>query len=230
MQRGLNRANWDLRYDAPIPPEPGESTGGFGDPPPGPRVLPGTYTVKVMLGDHEATRSVSVSDDPNVHASSSDRRAHLDYLLELRRLISEMHEAHQMAADLDEQLTSLDASLEKADTVPESVTTALAAAKEKVGEAAKLLSRNEGRSRFGGGGPRPLFQRMSRNARAVDGYTEAPSAKQKSQLTAFSRELTERKRALDAAVSGEVAELNRAIEESAVPRILARPVGRPTSQ
>ena len=28
----------------------------------------------------------------------------------------------------------------------------------------------------------------------------------------------------------EVAELNRAIEESAVPRILARPVGRPTSQ
>ena len=49
-------------------------------------------------------------------------------------------------------------------------------------------------------------------------------------LTALSRELTERKGALDAAVSGEVAELNRAIEESAVPRILARPVGRPTSQ
>ena len=123
-QRGLNRANWDLRYDGPIPDA---STGGFGAPPPGPRVLPGTYTVKVALGDHEATRSVSVSDDPNVRATSSDRRAHLDYLLELRRLISDMHEAHQMAADLDEQLASLETSLEKADTVPESVTTALAA-------------------------------------------------------------------------------------------------------
>ena len=77
---------------------------------------------------------------------------------------------------------------------------------------------------------RPLFQRMTRLARAIDGYTEAPSVKRKSQLTALSRELTERRSALDAAVSGEVAELNRAIEESAVPRILARPVGRPTSQ
>ncbi len=226
-QRGLNRANWDLRYDAVIPDS---STGGFGGPPPGPRVLPGTYTVKVMLGDHEAMRSVSVSDDPNVRATSSDRRAHLDYLLELRGLISEMHESHQMAADLDEQLTSLGASLDKADTAPESVTTALAAAQEKVSEAARLLSRDEGRRGFGGGGPRPLFQRMSRRARAVDGYTEAPSAQQKSQLTAWSREVTERKSALDAAVSGEVAALNRAMEKSAVPRILARPVGRPTSQ
>jgi len=229
-QRGLNRANWDLRYDAPIPPEPGESTGGFGDPPPGPRVLPGTYTVKVTLGDHEATQTVSVSDDPNVLATSSDRRAHLDYLLELRGLISEMHESHQVAADLEEQLASLETSLEKADSVAQSVTTALAAAQEKVVEAARLLSRDEGRSGFGGGGPRPLFQRVTRHMRAVDGYTEAPSAKQKSQLTAWSRELTERKSALDAAVSGEVAELNRVIEESAVPRILARPVGRPTSQ
>ena len=56
-----------------------------------------------------------------------------------------------------------------------------------------------------------LYSRECHGARrAVDGYTEAPSAKQKSQLTSFSRELTERRSALDAAVSGEVAELNRA--------------------
>ena len=84
---GLNRTNWDLRYDDAIRVEPTE---GSNNPTPGlkarrqngnieamnrlrPRVLPGTYTVRVEAGSESAERTVIVTDDPNVRASDADR-------------------------------------------------------------------------------------------------------------------------------------------------------------
>ena len=219
---GLNRTNWDLRYDETIPAEP---TDGFNDPPPGPRVLPGTYTVKIEAGSESAEQTVIVTDDPNVRASDADRRAHLDALLELHRLISEMHEAHEQAVGLTQQLEGLEPTLE--DT-PETVATAFLAAQTSVSELERLLSRNEGRTRFGGA-TRPLYQRLTRLYRSLDAYTEAPNAQRQAQIAAMSRELNERLDGLKAVVSGEIAELNRAIEENQVPRIRPPTPKNPTS-
>ncbi len=226
---GLNRTNWDLRYDGAIRVEPTE---GSNNPPPRlkasrqngnieamnrlrPRVFPGTYTVRVEAGSESAERTVIVTDDPNVRASDADRRAHLDALLELRRLISEMYEAHEQAAGLTEQLDGLEATLH--DT-PETVATAFSAAKTSASEIERLLSHDEGRTRFGSA-TRPLRQRLMRLYRALDPYTEAPSAQRQAQIASMSRELNERLDGLKAVVSGEIAELNRAIEANRVPRI-----------
>ena len=186
---GLNRTNWDLRYDEAIPTEPTE---GSNNPPPSleegrqngnlkainllrPRVLPGTYTVQVEAGSESAERTVIVTDDPNVRASDADRRAHLDALLELRRLISEMHEAHEQAAALTEQLNGLEATL---DDAPETVATAFAAAKTSVSELERLLSHDEGQTRFGGA-TRPLYEETDASLwhpRHLHGSAERPTA------------------------------------------------------
>ena len=42
---GLNRINWDLRHEPPIPLT--EPVSSFSGPPPGPLALAGDYTVKV---------------------------------------------------------------------------------------------------------------------------------------------------------------------------------------
>ena len=237
---GLNRTNWDLRYDEAIPTEPAE---GSNNPPAGleegrqngnleainllrPRVLPGTYTVRVEAGSESAERTVIVTDDPNVRVSDADRRAHLDALLELRRLISEMHEAHEQAAALTEQTEGLEAAL---DDAPETVTTAFAAAKTSVSELERLLSRDGGRTLTFGGASGPLYQRLMRLYGILDTYTEAPSAQRQAQIASMSRELDELLDRLKAVVSGEIAELNRAIEENRIPRIQTPATKKTTS-
>ena len=65
--------------------------------------------------------------------------------------------------------------------------------------------------------------------RALDPYTEAPSAQRQAQIASMSRELDERLNSLKAVISGEIAELNRAIEENRVPRIRPPTPKKPTS-
>jgi len=51
---GVNRANWDLRADAPAEPTPQQLeaiAAGYGFGPRGPLVEPGEYTVKIKAGD-----------------------------------------------------------------------------------------------------------------------------------------------------------------------------------
>ncbi|MEE8468630.1 MAG: hypothetical protein V3T22_09255, partial [Planctomycetota bacterium] len=82
VEPGLNRFSWDLR-------QKGFDTGGGGrfrgfrggggestnlrDKPGGPDVLPGTYTLRLTLGEHTAEGPVEVLADPRVDISLADR-------------------------------------------------------------------------------------------------------------------------------------------------------------
>ncbi|MEQ1692422.1 MAG: sialidase family protein [Gemmatimonas sp.] len=77
MARGVNRVVWNLRYaDLPL-------RGGGGDDDdagprattPGPLVMPGTYTVRLVAGGETSTRRVVVREDPRITISRDDRRA-----------------------------------------------------------------------------------------------------------------------------------------------------------
>src|SRR5262249_51116413 len=49
--------------------------------PPGPPVLPGTYTVRIRRGDQQVSGTVVVRADPRFEISDADRRAKHDLLL-----------------------------------------------------------------------------------------------------------------------------------------------------
>jgi len=95
---GLNRVCWDLRYTAPTTPKlrtspPGKPfvrVGGDGTRPlvtwdldlslRGPLVLPGTYTVRLVVADSAtasvtSTQSLTVLKDPNTTATDADVQA-----------------------------------------------------------------------------------------------------------------------------------------------------------
>jgi photosystem II stability/assembly factor-like uncharacterized protein len=69
---GVNRTAWNLRRDA------GKQLPGEGPPPvdpAGPEVVPGTYTVTVKLGAHEAKGTVRVLADPRSSNTPADWQA-----------------------------------------------------------------------------------------------------------------------------------------------------------
>ncbi|HEY6808160.1 MAG TPA: hypothetical protein VI160_05165, partial [Gemmatimonadales bacterium] len=126
---GINRVWWDLRWNAPAvarlrTPPPGKSfvrVGPDGTRPlvawdldlseRGPLVLPGTYTVKLALGDTTLTQTVTVLKDPNSAGTEADVQAQSALALTIRgeqdsvvRMINRLEWVRKQLEDLSGQL------------------------------------------------------------------------------------------------------------------------------
>jgi hypothetical protein len=72
---GLNRVNWNLNYDDPpavrhdLENEMNMTEGSTTPGPHGPQVIPGVYTLKLIVDDQTYTRQVTVVNDPRVGQS-----------------------------------------------------------------------------------------------------------------------------------------------------------------
>jgi photosystem II stability/assembly factor-like uncharacterized protein len=85
--RGLNRAAWSMRVKAPaVPPA---ATALF-EAAQGPRVLPGTYTVKMTKGNQVYTEQIKVVLDPRAKFSLDDRRAQFELTMKIYHTIEHM--------------------------------------------------------------------------------------------------------------------------------------------
>lgn len=85
--RGLNRANWSMRVKAPaVPP----AASALFEAAQGPRVLPGTYTVKMTKGDNVYTEKINVTLDPRVKFSEEDRKSQFDLTMNIYHTIEHM--------------------------------------------------------------------------------------------------------------------------------------------
>jgi hypothetical protein len=92
-EKGVNRYVWNLGYEGakmrrPPSPEFLEFVGS----PRGPQVLPGIYTVKLMIGDKTQEKQVEVKVDPTVNVSNADLQAQLDLAMKLRDMLSPINE------------------------------------------------------------------------------------------------------------------------------------------
>ncbi len=79
-RRGLNRATWPMRLKAPKVPQAASAAFGAAV---GPRLLPGTYTVKMTKDKQVYTTELQVLTDPRSKHTAEDRRAQLDLALKL---------------------------------------------------------------------------------------------------------------------------------------------------
>jgi hypothetical protein len=100
---GINRTSWDLEQNAFSAPD-ADTPSTFQAP--GPAALPGTYTIRISIGDHAATQTVEVAADPRRDVSMDDRRAKLAMVTEIGAHQRRMEEAEDR---LDQVETALDA-------------------------------------------------------------------------------------------------------------------------
>src|SRR4029079_14433295 len=74
-RKGINRVSWPMRLDPPKLPPANSLVMGSQYAMFGPRVLPGTYTVKLTQGDKTYSSQVEIVPDPRSSHSAEDRAA-----------------------------------------------------------------------------------------------------------------------------------------------------------
>ncbi len=104
-EKGLNRVAWNLRFGgAEVRRPPTEEETAFTGPPRGPQVLPGTYTVKVTLGEKTLEQSVEVRLDPTINVPLGDLQAQVDLTVMLRDMQSAANTALRYLDSIKDQL------------------------------------------------------------------------------------------------------------------------------
>ncbi len=103
-QYGLNRFAWNLRYPEAAKFEGLVLWGGGTD---GPRVPPGTYSVRLTVGEESQTTTAQLKQDPRTSASQQDLQAQFDFLLAANRKLTEIHEQIERIREVRTQLAGI---------------------------------------------------------------------------------------------------------------------------
>ncbi|HEU4988497.1 MAG TPA: hypothetical protein VFT41_01790, partial [Gemmatimonadaceae bacterium] len=188
---GLNRVNWNLRYDDP--PAFSHSYGINANPeltpasPEGPLAPPGTYTVRLTVNGKSYTQSLTVVNDPRSPASNAAVRA--QFALQLQA-----YDGAREAWDGYGQVTALKSAVEQAGS-NSAVADAAKAFAAELDSVSGDLNRGGGRGGFfrrGPAGP-PNFKgvngSMLRQLDLLDGGDMAPTPAMRGAYTAACKEL-----------------------------------------
>jgi len=101
---GINRVQWNLRYENLGPPMP---VSGANRGPSGPWVLPGLYTVRLTVAGTSYEHVVTVSEDPRIAVEESVRLAWHEQLLNLAELLREHLAAVDTVSKIAERLEKM---------------------------------------------------------------------------------------------------------------------------
>jgi photosystem II stability/assembly factor-like uncharacterized protein len=112
VEAGFNRFQWNRRWtDA----KGFDGLVMWGGTLTGPDALPGTYTVKLTVGEQTRSAPLELRADPRSDVTAAAAQERFDFALSLRDLVSRTHESIAQIRDLRGQLNQLAARLEKSD-------------------------------------------------------------------------------------------------------------------
>jgi photosystem II stability/assembly factor-like uncharacterized protein len=86
-RRGLSRATWSMRLKPPRVPTAASAAFGAST---GPRVLPGTYAVKMTRDKEVYSTQLQVVPDPRSKHTAEDRKAHFELAMKVYNLLGDM--------------------------------------------------------------------------------------------------------------------------------------------
>jgi len=110
--RGLNRSTWTMRLKPPIVPPAASALFGAIQ---GPRVLPGTYTVRMTKGDQVFTEQLKLVLDPRATYTVEDRKAQFELAMKLDTLLGHMSYAVSAIENVRDSANSRGARLPEKD-------------------------------------------------------------------------------------------------------------------
>jgi hypothetical protein len=209
-RRGLNRATWSMRLKAPRVPTAASAAFGANI---GPRVLPGTYTVRMTKDKNVYTTQLIVNGDPRSKYTTTDRKAQFDLSMKLYNLLADM----SFAVDrLNGVRLALDASAAR---LP--ATDPLAARLRAASAEIDVLRRKIVATKEGGAitGEERLRENLADLYGNVINYEGKPTQTQIDRTDAITRELADVVRDFDAWLAKELPSLNTAMSEKQLPPI-----------
>ena len=198
-RRGLNRATWPMRLKAPKVPR--AATAAFGASV-GPRLLPGTYTVRMTKDKQVYTTQLQIASDPRSKHTLEDRKAQLDLAMKLYELLGNMSFGVERINSVRLALQERAAKIGSSDPLGKRLN---AASGEVDILRKKIVATTEGGAITG---EERLRENLADLYGNVNGYAGRPSQTQIERTDVLARELNDVLKDFDAWMTKELAPIN----------------------
>jgi len=237
---GVNRTNWDLRWNSPAVPTPEQleaAAAGFDFGPRGPLVEPGKYTIKIKAGSKEGTQEVVVEDDPRMQMSPADRAARSEAIQQLYVMAKTADKDRKTIEGIKEGLKTAreqwkkDADKPDAPKIPAEIQKAAEELQKNVDAVAEKYVREQ--QGLGNAGPpfewkpQPLPLQVQSLLRELDGFWEAPGGQQKEKLAELTPLVSEASAKVKKIAEEDLPALNKKMNDAGIPHIVPTPPQRP---
>ncbi len=221
VHAGMNRFVWNLRYpDASRFQGMIYWAGGTA----GPVAVPGTYKVRLTVGDWSQTREFTVRPDPRVKTTQEEYQRQFDLLLRISGRVSAANDAVRRIREVREQL---DGAATRARGLPgdagrriaqqaDSIKGRLAAVEEQIYQVKNRSSQDPLNY------PIRLNNKIASLAGVVGGAEAAPTAQSVQVFDELSAALQGQLDRLKAVLDADIPAFNRLVKESDVPAIILR--------
>jgi photosystem II stability/assembly factor-like uncharacterized protein len=233
---GVNRTNWDLRWNSPAVPTPEQleaAAAGFDFGPRGPLVEPGEYTIKIKAGGKEDSQKVVVEDDPRLQLSAADRSARSEAIQQLYALAKTTDKDRKTIQGIKDGLKAAreqwkkDADKPEAPKIPEEIQKAAEELQKKVDAVAEKYAREQ--EGLGNAGPpfiwkpEPLPQQVQSLLRDLDGFWAAPGGQQKDKLAELPPLVSDASAQVKKIAEEDLPALNKKMNDAGIPHIVPAP-------
>jgi photosystem II stability/assembly factor-like uncharacterized protein len=227
-EQGLNRAAWDLKYGGPrIRKPPTEEETLFTGGPRGSQVLPGTYTVKLMVGDKSFQKQVEVRLDPTVTVSTADLQLLHDMTLKLRDMQTATNDSLRLLDSVKIQLEQAEKTIkDRMPDVPADLTKAIADYKKQVDTLMNTLARPDDEAGLGGG--MRFSDRLGNLFFEMDSVNAAPTPAQREYFAELQTEFPQKVGAVNKFITETIPKMNETLRRFNGPTIMSgKPIELP---
>jgi photosystem II stability/assembly factor-like uncharacterized protein len=220
-EQGLNRVTWDLRFGgARVRRPPTEEEPPFFGGPRGPAVVPGTYTLKLTVGNKTVQTPVEVRLDPNVNAPLAELQKLQEMSLKLRDMQSATNTSLRTLDSLKSQLEFIERTeKDRTGDLPKEFADKLTAYKKQVDDLSGRLSRPE--DHFGGVPSRPqLIDKLGGLFFTIDAVNAAPTPAQQTYFTELQTEFHQRLEEVNRFITQTVPQMNETLKHYNAPQLV----------
>lgn len=217
---GLNRFEWDLRYEAPTRVPGAVAWGGFET---GPLAVPGDYQVKLTVAGHGYTAPLDVEEDPRIHVSVEDLEKQLDFGLQINARITEAHEAVNQIREIHAQLEALEKRLAGNDKAKGADDAAKDLDKKLVAVEGAIIQPKSKSGEDPLNYPIMIADQMLALTSTVDSADAAPTQSSREVFDVLNKQLDQQLATYRQLKDKDLAELNRQIRSANVPAIGVTP-------
>jgi len=201
-RRGISRVQWVMRLKAPkVPPA---ASVAF-EASEGPRVLPGTYTVKMTRGKDTYTTQLTVSLDARANYNTEDRKLQFDTTMRIYNLLGDMSYDVERINSVRTALTDRASKLNVSDALRKRLDQAAAKADEI---RRKIVATKEGGAITG---EERIREKTTQLYGDVAYYEGRPTDYQVARVDSLKHELDDVVKEFDAFTNKELAEVNKSL-------------------
>jgi photosystem II stability/assembly factor-like uncharacterized protein len=217
-EAGAHRFVWNMRYPDPTKVEEGFMGGDNGLI--GPVVAPGTYQVRLTIGDWSQTASFEIQKDPRISATQQDLEDQLALLLRIRDTLSETHEVINLLRDIRQQVEQWEQRVQGREE-QEAIESAGKAVKDRLAAIEEELIQVKARSRQDTlNHPAKLNAKLAALTGVVASADAAPTKQAYELFEYLASQVEAEQKRLQECIDTDLAAFNRLIREASLPAIL----------